>query len=463
NQTACGCSLPSCIRIHRTFCKSYFPFLSRKPLSLLKPPRCRLGWEMTAGCFHWLFDSQGQKKMEQREALMESQAEGSEGKLRELTTRWFIDTQLPLIVDDGFFPKWFLGFITRKDAEEILREKELGCFLIRLSDKAIAYILSYKGRDRCRHFVINQSQSGQFLVCGDSTGHGTLSELIEYYRTTPIEPFGEHLTSSCTEMSSEELYDIIQVKEKPLVTARAVRNVQNVQYQQNSASEPLPTRLPKSNRAPTEAPPVPRRSRQIDSSFLNDQDRLLYAQLSNQSSRERQRLHPSQDSPTGQHQGTSDPSRTQHQNIRRLSPLLPPASIYTELGMDGRSRSLPLLDSSWDREQSHRLSAPSHTPPRHSPRSDRQSTAAVCSASSSGFSLEEASNAAVYHLAGSPRLCETRLQGQEDAVYTEVPSELITGRNTYESVEDLRTRQKQASWGLKNDKWKWPFPEVKRK
>uniref|UniRef100_A0A3B5KG90 SH2 domain-containing protein n=1 Tax=Takifugu rubripes TaxID=31033 RepID=A0A3B5KG90_TAKRU len=74
--------------------------LENKQMRLLKPPRCRLGW--------------------------------------------FIDTQLPLIVDDGFFPKWFLGFITRKDAEEILREKELGCFLIRLSDKAIAYILSYK-------------------------------------------------------------------------------------------------------------------------------------------------------------------------------------------------------------------------------------------------------------------------------------------------------------------------------
>lgn len=52
-------------------------------------------------------------------------------------------------------------------------------------------------------------------------------------------------------MLSEELYDIIQVKEKPLVMARAVRNVQNMQYQQNPASEPMPTRLPKSNRAPT--------------------------------------------------------------------------------------------------------------------------------------------------------------------------------------------------------------------
>lgn len=42
-----------------------------------------------------------------------------------------------------FKKKVFLGFIDR-DAEEILREKELGCFLIRLSDKAIGYILSYK-------------------------------------------------------------------------------------------------------------------------------------------------------------------------------------------------------------------------------------------------------------------------------------------------------------------------------
>lgn len=31
NQTACGCSLPSCTHIHCTFCKSYFPFLFRKP------------------------------------------------------------------------------------------------------------------------------------------------------------------------------------------------------------------------------------------------------------------------------------------------------------------------------------------------------------------------------------------------------------------------------------------------
>nr|XP_046208016.1 SH2 domain-containing protein 7-like [Oncorhynchus gorbuscha] len=82
----------------------------------------------------------------------------------------------------------------------MLRDKELGCFLIRLSDKAMGYILSYRGRDRCRHFVINQSKSGQFIVSGDTEEHETLGELIEHYKTSPIEPFREYLTCSCLEI-----------------------------------------------------------------------------------------------------------------------------------------------------------------------------------------------------------------------------------------------------------------------
>lgn len=57
-----------------------------------------------------------------------------------------------------------------------------------------------RGRDRCRHFVINQSESGQFVVCGDTEGHDTVSDLIEYYKTSAIQPFGEYLTSSCFEV-----------------------------------------------------------------------------------------------------------------------------------------------------------------------------------------------------------------------------------------------------------------------
>lgn len=211
---------------------------------------------------------------------------------------------------------------------------------------------------------------------------------------------------------------------------------------------------------------MPPRSRQVDSSLRNDQDRLLYAQLSKQTSREMQRMQPCWNSLPGHDQGTSDRSTTQIENTRRFIPLSRPASIYTEMGLDSRSRSLPLLDSSSEKEQPYCLNTPAHTPERHSPRpvkqpalSDTAPEAAHCRANSSGSSLEQANSAAaVYHLAGSPGLCETRLQRQENVVYAEVPGKLGTlshgaesnpGMNTYEPVEDLRPRQKQVSWGLK--------------
>ncbi|KAJ8002425.1 hypothetical protein DPEC_G00158760 [Dallia pectoralis] len=155
-----------------------------------------------------------------------TEIQGTEVKLREMALKWFRDTQAPLILPKGNFPSWFLGFISRRDAEKSLKDKELGCFLIRLSDKAIGYILSYRGRDRCRHFVINQSKSGQFIVSGDTEEHVSLTHLIEHYRVNPIQPFGENLTCSCLESSSNVIYDTVMVKpeEKPLVNVRAMRN-----------------------------------------------------------------------------------------------------------------------------------------------------------------------------------------------------------------------------------------------
>ncbi|KAM9318780.1 SH2 domain-containing protein 7 [Pholidichthys leucotaenia] len=124
----------------------------------------------------------------------------SGGGLKELVLRWFTETQAPLIQQNGSFPDWFQGLTTRKDAEDLLRDKALGCFLIRLSDKAIGYILSYKGQDRCRHFVITQNQEGQFTISGDCQMYASLTELIQHYKASPIEPFGEYLTTSCYEI-----------------------------------------------------------------------------------------------------------------------------------------------------------------------------------------------------------------------------------------------------------------------
>ncbi|XP_056606146.1 hematopoietic SH2 domain-containing protein isoform X3 [Triplophysa dalaica] len=137
---------------------------------------------------------------------------------REPIIKWFVDNQAALLLCDGRFPPWFQGFISRQEAEDQLRDMNVGCFLIRLSEKGIGYILSYKGHDRCRHFVINQTRTGMLVVSGDSATHNSLTELIDYFKTTPIQPFGEYLTSYTTDVDSveedskQDLYDVVQSK-----------------------------------------------------------------------------------------------------------------------------------------------------------------------------------------------------------------------------------------------------------
>uniref|UniRef100_A0A8D3AYH8 SH2 domain containing 7 n=1 Tax=Scophthalmus maximus TaxID=52904 RepID=A0A8D3AYH8_SCOMX len=415
-----------------------------------------------------------------------SHAEQTEGKLRELASKWFIETQVPLIVHNGFFPTWFLGFITRKDAEEILRLKEQGCFLVRLSKKAIGYILSYKGKDRFRHFVINQSEKGQFVVCGDCEAHDTMPDLIQYYKSSPIEPFGEYLTSSCF-----DLYDVIQINpnEKPVANVRAV-NV--LKQQTNSASEQQRTQPQKNltNMAccvKQEVPPLPRRSRHVDSGHVPDQDGVVYAQLRKQTPWEipRSQDHTVHSHLPGASPGWVEGSTAQHQTV---SQCCPPGSVYYKLSLleSSKRRSLPLPDNSSDGEHYHKLSAPPHTPPRLSPTPIRQvpRMEKTDSCSSPG-SRDHLGDSAVYHLAGKHGIPHTAPSGtssgtlvkHSDSVYAEVPSEapfsrlsrgntyeLIPGRedsvhlkpksNTYELLEDVRP---------KSDKWKWLFPEAKRK
>ncbi|XP_009679928.2 SH2 domain-containing protein 7 isoform X1 [Struthio camelus] len=127
--------------------------------------------------------------------------------LKEIVLKWFLETQAAIILENGTFPEWFHGFITRKQTEDMLRKRDVGCFLIRLSDRAIGYILSYRGKDRCRHFVINHLSNGCYVVSGDTCAHESLAELISYYKTTVIEPFGESLTTAYAKTADKSVYD----------------------------------------------------------------------------------------------------------------------------------------------------------------------------------------------------------------------------------------------------------------
>uniref|UniRef100_A0A670ZPT0 SH2 domain-containing protein n=1 Tax=Pseudonaja textilis TaxID=8673 RepID=A0A670ZPT0_PSETE len=65
------------------------------------------------------------------------------GMLKDLILRWFLETQIVLLLQDGRLPDWFHGFLSR-EAETLLENEEFGCFLIRLNEKAFGYILSYR-------------------------------------------------------------------------------------------------------------------------------------------------------------------------------------------------------------------------------------------------------------------------------------------------------------------------------
>nr|XP_012313135.1 SH2 domain-containing protein 7 [Aotus nancymaae] len=130
-------------------------------------------------------------------------------ELQELALKWFMETQAPFILQNGALPPWFHGFVTRKQTEQLLRDKAVGSFLIRLSDRATGYILSYRGNDRCRHFVISQLQNRRYIISGDTQSHSTLAELVRHYQEAQLEPFGETLTAACPRPEDNNLYDAI--------------------------------------------------------------------------------------------------------------------------------------------------------------------------------------------------------------------------------------------------------------
>uniref|UniRef100_A0A7N6AP11 SH2 domain-containing protein n=1 Tax=Anabas testudineus TaxID=64144 RepID=A0A7N6AP11_ANATE len=330
---------------------------------------------------------------------------------------------------------------TQEDTEDLLKDKALGCFLIRLSEKAIGYILSYKGHDRCRHFVITQNHSGQFVIAGDSQTYHSLTELIEHYKVSPIQPFGECLTSSCYEVRKGELYDVVNynTKGKVGVSVQALRSLWDQKNSDNSS--------PVNNQ---------RIQQQHDSSPVSP---------------------------------PSLPLKNQGRNRK----LVGTVSVDTT-SLQSKSKSLPQLDNNMvEEEYSNHLSSPSFTTSTsHSPIPVKRVTchtyslhhrARRASRSSSSEKLSDDSEILrsnpLYQTSEDP---ENSSDQQEDGMYAVVPQsstpaslsddtyELIPGvstptvqGNTYESLEEMKTKTPKSTWGKSNIKWKKFLPDYKKK
>ncbi|XP_075593628.1 SH2 domain-containing protein 2A isoform X2 [Balearica regulorum gibbericeps] len=117
--------------------------------------------------------------------------------LRAQTRLWFEQTQARRLGAKGELPTWFHGFISRRETEQLLQDQPPGCFLVRFSESTVGFVLSYRGRERCRHFVLDQWPDGRYVILGEQSAHTELTDLLRHYAAAPIMPYHEFLTVPC--------------------------------------------------------------------------------------------------------------------------------------------------------------------------------------------------------------------------------------------------------------------------
>jgi len=83
---------------------------------------------------------------------------------------------------------FLIGIISRDEAENQLRGKWAGSFLVRVSDKIWGYVISYRCTDQTddtsakfKHFLIDAGTGGYYLFGAGDFVHDSLNDLIEYH------------------------------------------------------------------------------------------------------------------------------------------------------------------------------------------------------------------------------------------------------------------------------------------
>ncbi|XP_068127307.1 hematopoietic SH2 domain-containing protein isoform X2 [Hyperolius riggenbachi] len=164
------------------------------------------------------------------------------------SVKWFIETQSDWFIQNGI-PEWFHGIITRKEAEDLLQDKTPGCFLIRVGESRIGYSLSYRAKDRYRHFMIDVLSDQQYTLAGDTKVYNTLEDLVKFHTQNPLYPYNEILTQPCGQKSNaaadyRELFETIP--ETPVQTSLSASVPTGIAL--HTVAPPLPP--PRSCRVP---------------------------------------------------------------------------------------------------------------------------------------------------------------------------------------------------------------------
>uniref|UniRef100_A0AC34GQ64 SH2 domain-containing protein n=1 Tax=Panagrolaimus sp. ES5 TaxID=591445 RepID=A0AC34GQ64_9BILA len=117
---------------------------------------------------------------------------------REAIIQWYIKTEYPK--GTGFDPKtkyparWFHGIISRADAENLLADKPIGAFLVRISERIWGYTISYViGDGKSKHFLVETIPEGYQFLGTNQIVHKSLYDLVLYHETAPITAKGKEI------------------------------------------------------------------------------------------------------------------------------------------------------------------------------------------------------------------------------------------------------------------------------
>lgn len=81
---------------------------------------------------------------------------------------------------------WFHGIISREEAEELLRLRSVGAFLVRVSERIWGYTVSYKsavdGDSKVKHYLIERISEGYQFLGTNQLVHEHLNDLISFHQ-----------------------------------------------------------------------------------------------------------------------------------------------------------------------------------------------------------------------------------------------------------------------------------------
>ncbi|CAH1116096.1 unnamed protein product [Phaedon cochleariae] len=103
---------------------------------------------------------------------------------------------------------WFHGLITRQNAEKLLLDQSCGSFLVRLSEKIWGYAISYRAKEKCKHYLVSAVPKYSFIG-NNQIEHDTLGEMISFHQKQPLTG-GETLEHPCPRFFSEAIDELLE-------------------------------------------------------------------------------------------------------------------------------------------------------------------------------------------------------------------------------------------------------------